>query len=88
MTDQDFFNDSIWLGKVIRFGNSPDISEWGLEAKYNDKNDQLTAEDYNVDYINYRTPSAACGTFRCRRVQNPGVVGVLKIIMQFVYALA
>lgn len=88
MTHKEFFSNLVWLGKVIRFRHSAYISGWRLEAKYSDKNDQLTAEDYNIDAVNYRKPSAAYGTFRCRSVKNPGDVAVLKIIMQFVYTLA
>lgn len=88
MTHKEFFNNLVWLSKAIRFRHSADISGWRLEAKYSDKNDQLTAEDYNIDAVNYRKPSAAYGTFRCRSVKNPGDAAVLKIIMQFVYTLA
>ncbi len=87
MTQKEFFSDLVWLGKIIRFSHSTDTSGWRLETKYNDKNDQLTAEDYNIDAVNYRKPSAAYGTFRCRNVKNDGDIAVLKIIMQFVYRM-
>ena len=45
MTQKEFFSDLVWLGKIIRFSHSTDTSGWRLETKYNDKNDQLTAED-------------------------------------------
>ena len=83
MTQKEFFSELAWLGKIIRFSHSTDTSGWRLETKYNDKNDQLTAEDYNIDAVNYGKPSAAYGTFRCRNVKNLDDIAVLKVIMQF-----
>ncbi|KAB8277030.1 hypothetical protein BDV30DRAFT_223992 [Aspergillus minisclerotigenes] len=81
MIDRLFFDG--WVGKIIDFRQLGTMSRWRLVTKLGDLNDQGSA----LDYLEWQAPSGAYGTFRCRNVDHPDELAVVKIFMQSVLRL-
>ncbi|KAF7616694.1 hypothetical protein AFLA_004751 [Aspergillus flavus NRRL3357] len=80
MTHRPFFDG--WVGKIIDFPQLGTMSRWRLVTKLGDLNDQESA----LDYLEWQAPSGAYGTFRCRNVDHPDELAVVKIFVQIPYA--
>lgn len=81
MTHRPFFDG--WVGKIIDFPQLGTMSRWRLVTKLGDLNDQESA----LDYLEWQAPSGAYGTFRCRNVDHPDELAVVKIFVQSVLRL-
>lgn len=77
MSEKVFFGKH-FIGMRIEF-NEENYSTWTLVEKLSERNDQLL----EVDYQNYRAPSAAWALFVCENADKPEGKAIMKIYMQY-----
>lgn len=80
MSEKCFFMED-WIGKQITFPSTTEPSEWRLERKLGEKDDQPTAYAYNVDSILKGRAGGAYAPFACRNTKT-NELAVIKILMQ------
>ncbi|KAL4809626.1 hypothetical protein BDV18DRAFT_157375 [Aspergillus unguis] len=86
MTDRPFFEN--WPGTIINLPAQPSTppSSWELMSILSDKNNQLTAAEFNEPGPRQGNAGGAFGIFRCRNIHEPSDVAVMEVFIQVPYA--